>query len=149
MINQLNQAPSFTIDNSIKIENHSPLLTNNPTLDSKRPLSLREIFMSKPKVFDKVESYQMRIAQNENKLVDGEDDNMDCKTFVVTRMGVVFGGMNCELLNFKDMTFFARLNKEKALNNMLKTLNASVSHDMINTIGISIEFAQHLYEKMS
>ena len=74
---------------------------------------------------------------------------LNYKTFVITRLGVVFSGMECELLSFKDMTAFARLNKEKALNDLLKTLNASVSQEMSNTIGINIEVAQRLLERVT
>ena len=62
---------------------------------------------------------------------------------------MVFSGTECELFSFKDVTANEQLSKEKALNNMQKTLNASISHDMLNTIGINIEVAQMLLEKIT
>ena len=47
------------------------------------------------------------------------------------------------------MTAFARLKEEKTMNTLLKTLNTSVSHEMINTINYNIELAELLHNKLT
>ena len=136
--------------NQIMLSNSKILPLQAP--NTPRKSSLKEIIARQASKYDQnsVESYQMDIIQPSLSNSEEHLDQMieaDSKIFVVTRLDVEFSGMECELLNFKDMTAFARLNKEKSLNKLLKTLNASVSHDMLNTIGINIELAQMLFSK--
>ena len=126
---------------------------------SKNKMSLKEI-MAKPKAERTDEEYYlMRVAEDSKFSINGGSNGDESsprsepselsKTFVVTRHDITFRGAECELINFKDITAYAKLNKEKAINSLLKTLNVSVSHDMVHKIGINIEIAQLLLEKLT
>ena len=61
--------------------------------------SLRSIVTRKPKTKDRIEMYEINIPKtiNNDKLKDnGENTNeYEQKTFMVTRMDMVFGGDEC------------------------------------------------------
>ena len=107
-------------------------------------MSLRDIFMEDLKSENNVESYIMKSFQQYSETAMAEEGK-DNKTLVVTRLGVVFGGSECELFSFKNITTFAHLKEEKTKNNLLKMLHTSVSHDMVGTLGSITELAELLY----
>ena len=59
-------------------------------------------------------------------------------------MDLIFNGKECQILNFTDLTTYRRLEQEKEANNLLKTLNASVHHEMIAPLKGNIELLMRL-----
>ena len=52
-------------------------------------------------------------------------------TFIVKRMPLIYNTSECQVLNFTDISTYKRLKQKEESNNLLKTLNASVHHEMI------------------
>ena len=48
------------------------------------------------------------------------------------------------MFNFTDITTYKRLKQEEETNNMLKTLNTSVHHEMIAPLRANVEMAERL-----
>ena len=111
--------------------------------DEKECLSLKDILMMPDKEQDdtdtKVESYLM-VDDDTNvkeKLKHG-------KTLIVKRMKLQFNEVECRVINFTDITSYKRLKHEEEINNLLKTLNASVHHEMIVPLRVNIDMAERL-----
>ena len=78
---------------------------------------------------------------------NGNDNESDRKTILVNRMDLIFNDKECQVLSFTDVTLFQHLKQEKQTNNLLKTLTASVSHEMLAPLNSTIEIAQMLMEE--
>ena len=69
-------------------------------------------------------------------------------TILVHRMDLNFNDKECQVLNFTDVTLFQSLKQEKQTTQLLKTLTASVSHEMLAPLNGTIEIAEMLMEQM-
>ena len=74
------------------------------------------------------------------------EDDPSQLTILVHRMELNFDAKECQVLNFTDITMFRSLKKEKETTHLLKTLTASVSHEMIAPLTCSIEIAEMLLD---
>ena len=72
---------------------------------------------------------------------------MNPKTIIVTRMNLNFNDEECFVISFTDISTYQRLKHEEEVNNLLKTLNASVHHEMLVPIKTMIEIAERLVKK--
>ena len=70
------------------------------------------------------------------------------KSFIVKRGKLTFNDSECQLLNFTDITMYRRLKKEEETNRFLKTLNASVHHEMIGPLKVNVELCERLISKL-
>ena len=59
-------------------------------------------------------------------------------------MKLSFNEVECRVINFTDITSYIRLKHEEEVNNLLKTLNASVHHEMVVPLKVNIEMADIL-----
>ena len=59
-------------------------------------------------------------------------------------MKLSFNEVECRVINFTDITSYIRLKHEEEVNNLLKTLNASVHHEMVVPLKVNIEMADRL-----
>ena len=59
-------------------------------------------------------------------------------------MDFYFDDYECQILNITDITSYKRLEQEKEKNRILKTLNASVHHEMLTPTKIIIEICKRL-----
>ena len=59
-------------------------------------------------------------------------------------MDLNFNHKECQVVNFTDVTLFYRLKQEKKTTHQLKTLTASVSHEMIAPLNGTIKMAEML-----
>ena len=66
------------------------------------------------------------------------------KTIIVKRMKLNFNEVESRVINFTDITSYIRLKHEEEVNNLLKTLNASVHHEMVVPLKVNIEMADRL-----
>ena len=55
-----------------------------------------------------------------------------------------FNEVESRVINFTDITSYIRLKHEEEVNNLLKTLNASVHHEMVVPLKVNIEMADRL-----
>ena len=60
-----------------------------------------------------------------------------------------FNNSECQVLNFTNITPFEQLKQEKETNKLLKTLTASVSHEMLTPLNIIIDIAEMLLETIT
>ena len=59
-------------------------------------------------------------------------------------MPFTFGDQESSVINFTDITAFKRLKHEEETNNLLKTLNASIHHEMIVPLKINVDLGTRL-----
>ena len=64
-------------------------------------------------------------------------------------MDLNFNDKECQVLNFSDITLFQSLKQEKETTHLLKTLTASVSHEMIAPLSGVIEIAEMMLEQVT
>ena len=63
-------------------------------------------------------------------------------------MKLSFNEVESTVINFTDITSYIRLKHEEEVNNLLKTLNASVHHEMVVPLRVNIEMADRLKGKL-
>ena len=63
-------------------------------------------------------------------------------------MKLSFNEVESRVINFTDITSYIRLKHEEEVNNLLRTLNASVHHEMIVPLRVNIEMADRLKNKL-
>ena len=113
-------------------------------LDSPNLLSLDEIIRkvgkaeSQPKSLDQLESYLMFTAEDMSKQVDQE---VNPKTIIVNHMSLYLNDEPSVVISFTDISTYQRLKHEEEVNNLLKTLNASVHHEMLVPLKVNVEMA--------
>ena len=54
----------------------------------------------------------------------------------------------CQIINFTDITAYRKLEQEEQANRILKTLIASVHHELLVPVKASIDIAERLLVKM-
>ena len=91
-----------------------------------------------------IEVYQKKELLESKVTPDKEANWM---TIIVKRINFIFDEKECQLINFTDLTAFTQLQKEVDTNRLLKTLNASVHHEMLVPIKTMIEIAERLVKK--
>ena len=72
------------------------------------------------------------------------DLNEQIRTIIVKRMAMNFNDMQASVINFTDISAYKRLQKELEVNNLLKTLNATVHHEMIVPLNVNLDMATRL-----
>ena len=70
------------------------------------------------------------------------------KTIIVSRMNLNFNEEECVVINFTDISTYQRLKIQEENNNLLKTLNASVHHEMVVPLKVNIEMAMRLKKSL-
>ena len=60
-----------------------------------------------------------------------------------------FNNEECQVFNFTDITHFQSLKQEKETNKLLKTLTASVSHEMLAPLNAIIDISELLLERIT
>ena len=63
-------------------------------------------------------------------------------------MDLFFDEKECQIINFTDLTAYKMLQKEEDTNRLLKTLNASVHHEMLVPTKTMIDISKHLIKKL-
>ena len=61
---------------------------------------------------------------------------------------MIFNDVECQVLNFNDITSYKRLEEEEEMSRLLKTLNASVHHEMIGPLKTSVDICKRLVVKL-
>ena len=63
-------------------------------------------------------------------------------------MNLNFNEEECVVINFTDISTYQRLKIQEENNNLLKTLNASVHHEMVVPLKVNIEMAMRLKKSL-
>ena len=63
-------------------------------------------------------------------------------------MDFYFDDYECQILNITDITSYKRLEQEKETNELLRTLNTTVHHEMLAPLSANISFCRKLLEKL-
>ena len=63
-------------------------------------------------------------------------------------MDFYFDDYECQILNITDITSYKRLEQEKETNELLRTLNTTVHHEMLAPLRANISFCRKLLEKL-
>ena len=71
------------------------------------------------------------------------------KTIIVNRMNLLYSEEDCVVINFTDISTFQKLKVQEENVNLLKTLNASVHHEMVVPLKVNIEMAERLKSNLS
>ena len=71
------------------------------------------------------------------------------KTIIVNRMNLLYSEEDCVVINFTDISTFQKLKVQEENVNLLKTLNASVHHEMVVPLKVNIEMAERLKSSLS
>ena len=61
-------------------------------------------------------------------------------------MELIFDNVECSVINFTDITRYKKLKQQEEINNLLKTLNASVHHEMAVPLKVNVELSQRLVQ---
>ena len=67
---------------------------------------------------------------------------------IVKKTDLIFNEKECQMLNFMDITSFKKLEAVKETNKLLKALNASVHHEMINPLKANAEMCERLLKSL-
>ena len=112
-------------------------------------LSLQDVLLKRARIgckTDVVESYSMGLDVIEGEGRGAAEDKE--RTIIVKRMDITFNEKECQLLNFTDITSYKRLKKQEEINRLLKTLNASVHHEMLAPLKANMEISMRLYKQL-
>ena len=63
-------------------------------------------------------------------------------------MNFTFNDEKCVMISFTDISTFQQLKHEQEMNNLLKTLNASVHHEMLVPLKVNVEMAHRLLKSL-
>lgn len=64
-------------------------------------------------------------------------------------MALIFDNVECSVINFTDITQYKKLKQQEEVNVLLKTLNASVHHEMAVPLRVNVELSQRLIKQLT
>ena len=103
------------------------------TSDDSQLISLKNIIKSIKK--NELELY---------KMFDMEGRSEMYQIISVKRMSVTFDDIECQMLNFTNITTFHKLKQEEQKRKLLQALNASVHHEMLSPLSTNVMIANRL-----
>ena len=111
----------------------------NNNLLSLKDIMLRQDHSGRPA--NSVESYIMKY-----NLLDIQDYDQCEKrrSLIVQRMDLAFNDTDCQVINFTDITTYEKLKREEETSRLLKTLNASVHHEMLGPLKVNVDISKRL-----
>ena len=73
------------------------------------------------------------------KPINGEQVLENCKTIILKRNYLIINERNCQVVNFTDISAYIKLEQEKENNELLKTLNTTVHHEMLAPLRANVD----------
>ena len=70
------------------------------------------------------------------------------KVVIMKRNDLIIDEKECQVVNFIDISSFIRLKQEKENNELLKTLNTTVHHEMLAPLRANVDICQRLLRKL-
>ena len=86
-----------------------------------------------------------------DETIDNKDDHashFNDATLIVKRTNLLFGDMECVVLNFEDITAIKKLKKEEEKSIMMSNLYSCVHHEMIGPLKSNEEAAVRLIRSL-
>ena len=71
-------------------------------------------------------------------IADEADENKKEHTLLVKRVEMTFNDINCQVINFTDITTYKLLKQEEETNRLLQALNTSAHHEMLGPLKTNI-----------
>ena len=90
-----------------------------------------------------IETYKMQPEQP-HECDESSMSNQKSTQLIVKRMPLIFNDQECQVINFTDITTYKRLKSEEESNRLLKTLNATVHHEMLAPLKSNLELSMRL-----
>lgn len=75
-------------------------------------------------------------------------EKQESTSLIVTRMPLIFNNLECQVINFTDITTYKRLEKQEQTNSLLKTLNMTVHHSMIGPLKSNLALSMRLIRNL-
>ena len=76
------------------------------------------------------------------------DLNAAERTIIIKRNDMVINEKECQVVNFIDITTYKRLEQEKETNELLRTLNTTVHHEMVAPLHANVFICRKLIAKL-
>ena len=117
---------------------------NSSNIKDEGMQTLRDVLLAPLTSFTgckKVETYTMR-----NILEPTE--KQESTSLIVTRMPLIFNNLECQVINFTDITTYKRLEKQEQTNSLLKMLNMTVHHSMISPLKSNLAMSMRLIRNL-
>ena len=70
------------------------------------------------------------------------------KVVIMKRNDLIIDEKECQVVNFIDISSFIKLKQEKENNELLKTLNTTVHHEMLAPLRANVDICQRLLRKL-
>ena len=80
--------------------------------------------------------------------ISNSEPNQYDRTVILKRNDLIIDEKECQVVNFIDISTYKRLKQEKLNNEILKTLNTTVHHEMLAPLRANVEICQRLLIKL-
>lgn len=80
--------------------------------------------------------------------ITNSEPNQFDRTVILKRNDLIIDEKECQVVNFIDISTYKRLKQEKLNNEILKTLNTTVHHEMLAPLRANVEICQRLLIKL-
>ena len=80
-------------------------------------------------------------------ITDSEQTKED-KTVILKRNDLIIDEKECQVVNFIDISTYKKLKQEKVNNELLRTLNTTVHHEMLAPLRANVEICKRLLIKL-
>ena len=77
-----------------------------------------------------------------------QQEQQQPKTLIVKRMQLLFDDVKSKVINFTDITGYKQLKQQQEVNNLLKTLNTTVHHEMVVPLKVNVELSNRLINQL-
>ena len=120
----------------------TPIEFNKETQNHQKNLrSLREILLDQKNYGQRLESYTMGPISESNP-------SQQSKEIILNRNDLIINERNCQVVNFTDISTYTKLKKEQENNEILKTLNTTVHHEMLAPLRANVDVCQRLLRNL-
>ena len=66
------------------------------------------------------------------------DEKKKSKILIIKRIDIIFNDVECEVVNFIDITTYEQLKEQKTQSKLLKKLLATVHHELMNPLNCNV-----------
>ena len=102
---------------------------------------MKEILVSFQESKLRSETYNM------TSITDSEQTKED-RTVILKRNDLIIDEKECQVVNFIDISTYKKLKQEKVNNELLRTLNTTVHHEMLAPLRANVEICKRLLIKL-
>ena len=70
------------------------------------------------------------------------------RTLIVKRTELSYNDIDCQVLNFSEITTYKKLKQEEEINRLLRARNASAHHEMLGPLQANIDISTRLVKRL-